>query len=170
MVVCLTLLLFVTGLWAQSNQGVPVLTKEQMKEVKKQAKQLKKEGWTVAEGEKSLDEQLADCQRYNNDPHYIVASASQVSASYRLGYTAVRAKALRAIAARIQTMISSETDLVRTNQQQDDGSIDSQSAFKTKIKSVSQEVLSEAFPVLVISRQLPDGTCEIQAHLAIAAE
>lgn len=138
------------------------------KEAKKQAKSLKKEGWTVNDGEKDLEQQLADLQSYTSDSLYIVESATQKSKTYHLGYTSAHAKALRGIAGRLNTLIATETSVVQTNLQSGEGGIESQQALSNRIKSVSQETLSDAFPVMVISRQLPDGTCEVQVHLAIA--
>ena len=147
------------AVWAQT----PVT-----KEAKKQAKTLKKEGWTVNDGEKGLEQQLADLLSYTSNSLYIVESATQKSKTYHLGYTSAHAKALRGIAGRLNTLIATETSVVQTNMQSGEGGIESQQALSSRIKSISQETLSEAFPVLVISRQLPDGTCEVQVHLAIA--
>ena len=157
--VLMTLALVMPVAWAQT----PVT-----KEAKKQAKAFKKEGWAVADGEKEIELQLADLQRYANDTLYIVESATQRSKTYHLGYTSARAKALRGIASRLSTLIASETNVAQTNLQTGGGEVESQMALKSRIKSISQETLSDAFPVLVLSRQLPDGTCEVQVHLAIA--
>lgn len=138
------------------------------KEAKKQAKTFKKEGWTVNDGEKDMEQQFADLQRYTNDSLYVVESAIQKSKTYHLGYTSAHAKALRGIASRLSTLIASQTNVAQTNLQTGGGEVESQTALKSRIKSISQETLSDAFPVLVISRQLPDGTCEVQVHLAIA--
>ena len=154
-----TMALLVSASWAQA----PVT-----KEVKKQVKSMKKEGWTVAENEKGMEQQFADLQYYMSNPSYIVESASQQSSSYHLGYTSAHAKALRAIAGRLSTIIASDTKVIQSNIQTEDGEAESQVALNSRIKTVSQETLSDAFPVLVISRQLPNGTCEVQVHLAIA--
>jgi len=158
LVVC-AMMLSVSVSWAQSAVS---------KDVKKQAKTMKKEGWTVNESDKSIELQLAELQRYMNDEGYVVESASQVAKSFHLGYTSARAKALRAISLRLSTLIASDTEVAQTNVQKEDGEAESQVALNARIKSVSQETLSNAFPVLVLSRQLPDGTCEVQVHLAIA--
>lgn len=138
------------------------------KEAKKQAKTFKKEGWTVNEGDKTLEEQVADFLRYANDTLYIVESATQKSKAYHLALKSANEKAKGAIARRLNTLIASETTLVQTNQQTADDSVESQQALSNRIKSISRETLSGAFPVLVMTRQLPDGTCEVQVHLAIA--
>ena len=151
--------LFVSASWAQA-----VVTKE----VKKQAKSMKKEGWSVADSDKSIELQLADLQRYMSDEGYVVESASQISKSYHLGYSSARAKALRGISLRLNTLIASDTEVAQTNVQSEDGEAESQVALNARVKSISQETLSNVFPVLVLSRQLPDGTCEVQVHLAIA--
>lgn len=138
------------------------------KEARKQAKAFKKEGWMVNDGEKDMEQQIADLQQYMNDSLYVVESATQKSKTYHLGYTSAHAKALRGIASRLSTLITSDTELVQTNLQGSEGETESQMALNNRIRSISQETLSDAFPVLVISRQLPDGTCEVQVHLAIA--
>jgi len=160
LIVC-AMTLFVSVSWAQT-----VVTKE----VKKQAKSMKKEGWKVNDGDKSIEIQLADLQRYMSDDDYIVESASQISKSYHLGYTSARAKALRALSLRLSTLIASDTEIAQTNVQKEDGEAESQVALNARIKSMTQETLSNAFPVLVLSRQLPDGTCEVQVHLAIEVD
>lgn len=138
------------------------------KEAKKQAKTFKKEGWVVNEGEKDMEQQFADLQRYANDSLYIVESATQKSKAYHLALKSANEKAKGAIVRRLNTLIASETSLVQTNQQTGEDGVESQQAFNNRIKSISRETLSDAFPVLVMSRQLPDGTCEVQVHLAIA--
>jgi len=159
LIVLLMTVFLMPAAWAQ----IPVT-----KEARKQAKIFKKEGWTVNDGEKDMEQQFADLQRYTNDTLYVVESATQKSKTYHLGYTSAHAKALRGIASRLSTLIVSETNVAQTNLQTGGGEVESQMALKSRIKSISQETLSDAFPVLVMSRQLPDGTCEVQVHLAIA--
>jgi hypothetical protein len=159
LMVLMALSLLMTVAWAQTTVT---------KEAKKQAKAFMKEGWTVADGEKEMELQLADLQRYTNDTLYIVESATQKSKTYHLGYTTARAKALRGIASRLSTLIASDTEVSQVNLQSADGEAESKVALNARIKSISQETLSDAFPVMVLSRQLPDGTCEVQVHLAIA--
>lgn len=138
------------------------------KEVKKQAKTFKKEGWTVNDGEKTLEEQIADLQQYMSDTLYIVESATQKSKAYHLALKSATEKAKGALVRHLSTLITQETTLVQTDQQTGSDGVESQQAFNNRIKSISRETLSDAIPVLVISRQLPDGTCEVQVHLAIA--
>ena len=138
------------------------------KEAKKQAKSFKKEGWTVADGEKSMEQQVADFLYYTNNSDYVVESATQKSKAYHLGFRSANEKAKGAIARRLNTIIASSTTVSQTNLEGGDGQVESQVALDSRIKSISQETLSGAFPVLVLSRQLPDGTCEVQVHLAIA--
>ena len=148
-----------TGAWAQATVT---------KEVKKQAKTMKKEGWTVAEGGKSIELQLADLQQYMRDEDFIVESGSQVSKNYHLGYTSALAKAQRAIVSRLNTLIRSDINIIQKNVQSSDEEAESQTALNAQVRSLSAETLTNAFPVLVLSRELPDGTCEVQVHLAIA--
>ena len=138
------------------------------KEVKKQAKTFKKEGWTVNDGEKTLEEQIADLQQYMSDTLYIVESATQKSKAYHLALKSANEKAKGALVRHLNTLIAQETTLVQTDQQTGSDGVESQQAFNNRIKSISRETLSGAFPVLVMTRQLPDGTCEVQVHLAIA--
>jgi hypothetical protein len=138
------------------------------KEAKKQAKTLKKEGWTVNDGEKDLEQQVADFLYYTSNSDYIVESATQKTKAYHLGFRSANEKAKGAIARRLNTIIASATTVSQTNLEGGDGQVESQVALDSRIKSISQETLSGAFPVLVLSRQLPDGTCEVQVHLAIA--
>ena len=145
--------------WADTNPS---------KEAKKQAKTMKKEGWQVADGEKSLEMQLTECQLCMTDSNYIVESATFRAANYHLGYNTAHAKALRAIASRLNTFITSDTEMIQFNQQQADGTPQSGIGINRQTKSISEETLSNAFPVLVISRKMPDGTYEVQVHLAIA--
>ena len=158
MVIC-SLTLFVSASWAQG-----VVTKE----VKKQAKTMKKEGWTVAEGDKSMEQQLADLKYYTNEGGYVVESGSQLGKNFSLGQTGARAKALRAISLRLSTLIASDTEVAQTNVQSEDGEAESQVALNARVKSVSQETLSDAFPVFVVYRKILDNMYEVQVHLAIA--
>lgn len=158
-IVLLTVSLLMSATWAQ----IPVT-----KEAKKQAKSFKKEGWTVADGEKSMEQQVADFLYYTSNSDYIVESATQKTKAYHLGFRSANEKAKGAIARRLNTIIASATTVSQTNLEGGDGQVESQVALDSRIKSISQETLSGAFPVLVLSRQLPDGTCEVQVHLAIA--
>ena len=137
------------------------------KEIKGQLKQLKKEGWTVVDGEKAMEEQLADCLRYRLDTCCMVESSTQTSSSYRLGYIAARAKALGTLASRLESQIQSETELALMNRNTDTGASESITQFRNNLQSRSEDALSDAFPVLVLTRELPNGTYEVQVHLAI---
>lgn len=158
-IVLLAVSLLMSATWAQ----IPVT-----KEAKKQAKSFKMEGWTVADGEKSMEQQVADFLYYTSNSDYVVESATQKSKAYHLGFRSANEKAKGAIARRLNTIIASSTTVSQTNLEGGDGQVESQVALDSRIKSISQETLSGAFPVLVLSRQLPDGTCEVQVHLAIA--
>ncbi|MBP5713518.1 MAG: hypothetical protein J6X07_02310 [Prevotella sp.] len=145
--------------WAQSTVT---------KEAKKQAKAFKKEGWTVNKGDKTLEEQVADFLYYTNHTGYIVESATQKSKTYHSGLTSASARANGAIVRRMNTLIASVTTVSQTNLQGGDGETESKVALEGRIKSLSLETLKSVFPVLVMSRELPDGTCEVQVHQAIA--
>ena len=136
------------------------------KEIRKQVKQLKKEGWKIVDGEKTMEEQLSVCLQYSLDSCCIVESSTQVSSSYRMGYTIAHAKALGALASKLESKIRTENELTTTNQNVG-LEVESSIQFQNQLQSHSDEMMNEAFPVLVLTRELPNGACEVQVHMAV---
>ena len=99
------------------------LDKKVSKETKKEAKRLKKEGWTVAPGALPLEKQLerSYLMQYEYDanlfPKYIIANAQSIGENYDNAKTTAMAWAITNLAEQIQTEVVAVIENTMINQQ-----------------------------------------------------
>ena len=99
------------------------LDKKVSKETKKEAKRLKKEGWTVAPGALPLEKQLerSYLMQYEYDanlfPKYIIANAQSIGKNYDNAKTTAMAWAITNLAEQIQTEVVAVIENTMINQQ-----------------------------------------------------
>ena len=94
-----------------------MLNQKPTKDAKKQAKELKKEGWLVPAGELSIEQQLTKSQLMGEElmadengaptKRFIMQTGLQTSGSYNAGYAAARTAAMTELASLLKTGIVS---------------------------------------------------------------
>ena len=156
--------------------NMAMLNAKPTKQAKKQAKELKAEGWTVPAGDLDIAQQVTRSQLYsaelatdesgNVTKRYIMQTAQQTAGTYNSGYAAARAAAQTELAAMLKT------ELVTAMQQKlDTSESDALTAitidkFNQRSRMIVDQTLTNAIPVLSIYRRLPNNKFEVQVRIA----
>ena len=143
---------------------------------KKQAKELKAEGWTVPAGDVDIAQQVTKSQLYsaelitdedgNITKRYIMQTAQQTAGTYNAGYAAARAAAQTELAAMLKTELVSAMQQKLDNSQTDALSATTIDKFNERSRMIVDQTLTNAIPVLSIYRRLPNNNFEVQLRIA----
>lgn len=153
-----------------------VLGAKPTKSAKKQAKELKKNGWTVPAGSRSIEEQITESQLYGAEltkdengatmRRYILQTAIQTSGSFNAGYAAARSAAMVELASLMKTRIVAAMQHKLDNDQSQSLTATTIDKFNQRSKAIVDEVLTRSIPVLVVYREKPAHQFEVQVRLA----
>lgn len=153
-----------------------IINAEPSKSAKKEAKALKKEGWTVPVGECSIEQQITSSQLYkaelttdaegNTTKRFIVQTALQTAGTYNAGYAAARAAAQQEVAAMLKTRLASLMSNKRKNNQENAVNAATTDKFGQESMLLVDETLTNGIPVLAIYRRLPNNNFEVQVGIA----
>ncbi len=153
-----------------------MLNAKPTKNAKKQAKDLKKEGWTVPAGEKSIEQQITESQLYgaelmtdengNTTKRFILETAVQTAGTYNAGYAAARANAQAELAAMLKTQIVSAMQGKLDNSQNSSVTAVTIDKFNQRSRAIVDETLSNSLPVLAVYRRLQNNNFEVQVRIA----
>lgn len=143
---------------------------------KKQAKELKKQGWLVPAGEKSIEQQIMASQIYgemltkdandNTIKRYILQTAMQTAGTYNAGYAAARTSAQVELASMLKTQIAAAMQQKLDNGQGSSINANTIDKFHQRAQSIVDETLTNAIPVTIIYRELNNGNYQVQVRLA----
>lgn len=153
-----------------------IINAEPSKSAKKEAKALKKEGWTVPVGECSIEQQITSSQLYraelttdaegNTTKRFIVQTALQTAGTYNTGYAAARAAAQQEVAAMLKTRLASLMSNKRKNNQENAVNAATTDKFGQESMLLVDETLTNGIPVLAIYRRLLNNNFEVQVGIA----
>lgn len=153
-----------------------MLNTKPTKDAKKQAKDLKNEGWTVPAGEKSIEQQITQSQLYSAElmtdenggvtKRFIMQTAVQTAGTYNAGYAAARANAQTELAAMLKTEIVAAMQTKVDNAQSSSISAVTVDKFNQRARSIVDAILTNSIPVLAIYRRLQNNNFEVQVRLA----
>lgn len=153
-----------------------MLNAKPTKDAKKQAKELKRDGWTVPAGEKSLEQQITESQMYASEQmldenayrtkRYVQQNGMSTAGSYNAGYAAARANAQNEIAAMLKTQIASAMQSKLDNAQSSGINAVSVDKFNQRSKAIVDECLTNSIPVVAMYRRLANNNFEVQVRLA----
>mgnify|MGYP007069900433 CR=1 FL=1 len=153
-----------------------MLNAKPSKDAKKQAKELKSEGWTAPAGEASIESQITKSQLYGEElmtdvngaitKRFIMQTAIQTSGTYNAGYAAARSSAQVELAAMLQTEIVAAMQQKLDNAQQSSVMAMSIDKFNERVKSIVDQTLTNSIPVLAIYRRLSNNNFEVQVRIA----
>lgn len=146
------------------------------KDAKKQSKELKKQGWTVPAGERSIEQQITESQYLsaelmtdeNGAPtkRFIQHTGVSTAGTYNAAYAAGRSNAQVEIANMLETEIATAMQGKLDNAQQNAVNATTVEKFNQRIKAIVHESLSNSIPVLAIYRMLPNNNFEVQVRIA----
>lgn len=153
-----------------------MLNAKPTKDAKKQAKELKKEGWTVPAGGKSIEHQITEGQLYGAElmtdenggitKRFIMQTAVQTAGTYNAGYAAARASAQVELATMLKTEIVAAMQSKLDNMQSSGITAVTVDKFNERSRSIVDATLTNSIPVLTIYRRLQNNNFEIQVRLA----
>ena len=156
--------------------NMKLLDAKPTKSAKKEAKELKKEGWTVPAGEQSIEQQITASQLYgaelttteegNTIKRFIMQTAQQTSGTYNTAYAAARAAAQVELASMIKTKLGSAMQQKLDILQSDAVSSTTVDRFNERSKMIVDQTLTNSIPVLTIYRRLPNNNFEVQVRIA----
>lgn len=156
--------------------NMKMLNAKPTRQAKKQAKELKAEGWTVPAGDVDIAQQVTKSQLYsaelitdedgNITKRYIMQTAQQTAGTYNAGYAAARAAAQTELAAMLKTELVSAMQQKLDNSQSDALSATTIDKFNERSRMIVDQTLTNAIPVLSIYRRLPNNNFEVQLRIA----
>lgn len=146
------------------------------KDAKKQAKELKKSGWTVPAGERSIEQQITESQFLGSElmsdengaptKRFIQHTGYSTAGTYNAAYAAARSNAQVEIANMLEVEIAAAMQGKLDNAQQSAINASTVDKYNQRIKAIVHESLTNAIPVLAIYRPLPNNNFEVQARIA----
>lgn len=146
------------------------------KDAKKQAKQLKKEGWTIPAGERSIEQQITESQYLNLEMmsdengaptrRFIQHTGISTAGTYNAAYASARSNSMTEIASMIESEIAAAMQGKLDNAQQNATNATTVEKYNQRIMSIVHASLTNAIPVLAIYRVLPNKNFEVQVRIA----
>jgi hypothetical protein len=146
------------------------------KEAKKEAKNLKKQGWGIVAGERSIEQQITESQLLSaelmNDENgattrrFIQHTGVSTAGTYNAAYAAGRSNAQVEIATMIETEMAAAMQGKLDNAQQNAISAITVEKYNQRIKSIVHESLSNSIPIVAIYRVLKNNNYEVQVRIA----
>lgn len=156
--------------------NMKMLNAKPTKQAKKQAKELKAEGWTVPAGDIDIAKQVTRSQLYsaelttdesgNVTKRYIMQTAQQTAGTYNSGYAAARAAAQTELAAMLKTELVTAMQQKLDNSQSNAMTATTIDKFNQRSRMIVDQTLTNAIPVLAIYRRLPNNNFEVQVRIA----
>lgn len=156
--------------------NMKMLNAKPTKQAKKQAKELKAEGWTVPTGDIDIAQQVTRSQLYsaelttdesgNVTKRYIMQTAQQTAGTYNSGYAAARAAAQTELAAMLKTELVTAMQQKLDNSQSNALTATTIDKFNQRSRIIVDQTLTNAIPVLAIYRRLPNNNFEVQVRIA----
>ncbi len=146
------------------------------KEAKNQAKELKKQGWTIAAGERSIEQQITESQLISaelmsdengaSSRRFIQHTGVSTAGTYNAAYAASRSNAQVEIANMLETEIAAAMQGKLDNAQLNAASATTVEKFNQRIKAIIHESLTNSIPVVAIYRVLKNNNYEVQTRIA----
>lgn len=152
--------------------NMKMLNAKPTKQAKKQAKELKAEGWTVPAGDIDIAQQVTRSQLYsaelttdesgNVTKRYIMQTAQQTAGTYNSGYAAAQTE----LAAMLKTELVTAMQQKLDNSQNNAMTATTIDKFNQRSRMIVDQTLTNAIPVLAIYRRLPNNNFEVQVRIA----
>ncbi len=146
------------------------------KDAKKEAKRLKKAGWIIPAGERSIEQQITTGHILgaelmvdeNGAPtrRFIQHTGIATAGTYNVAYASARSNSQVEIATMIANEIVAAMAGKLDNAQQNAENAVSVEKFNQRIKSLVHETLTNSIPVLTIYRVLDNKNFEVQVRIA----
>lgn len=142
------------------------------KAARKEAKKLKKEGWTTAPGALPIDKQLDKSYmmqyEYDSDlyPKYIMGEAMSVGGNYDAAKMQALELAKQNLAGQIQTEVTALIENTVANKQLDEGDAASITQSILASKNLISQSIGRTIPVVEVYRTLQNKNKEVLVRIA----
>ncbi len=152
------------------------LNEKATKQARKEAKNLKKQGWTVAPGalpvEKQLDRSYLMQYEFDNDGYqtYIMAEGMSVGGSYDAAKMQALELAKQNLAGQIQTEITALVENSVSNEQLTEGEVATVTRSVLASKNMISQSLGRVIPVVELYRPTEKNNKEVLVRLAYNTE
>lgn len=149
--------------------NMKMLNAKPTKQAKKQAKELKAEGWTVPAGDVDIAQQVTRSQLYSAElttDESGNVTKQQTAGTYNSGYAAARAAAQTELAAMLKTELVTAMQQKLDNSQSNALTATTIDKFNQRSRMIVDQTLTNAIPVLAIYRRLPNNNFEVQVRIA----
>lgn len=153
-----------------------MLNQKSTRDARIQARKLKKAGWLVPVGEKTIEKQLTESQLLGEElmvdetgsptRRYIQHTASQVAGTYNAGYAAARNAAVVELAANLKTQVAAAMQAKLDNNQTSSISTVTIDKFNQRARAIVDASLTNTRAVVAIYRMHPNNNYEVQVRLA----
>ena len=159
----------------QNAAYMKLLNMKPSKSAKKEAKNLKKQGWEVPAGEADLalqitksqlmGEELTTDEEGNTTKRYYMHTAIATSGAYNTGFAAARANALTEVASMMKTQLVAAWKIKNNNSQGQATTVTTNEKFFQKVGAIVDETITNAIPVVKAYRRIGNNF-EVQVRLA----
>lgn len=153
-----------------------MLNEKPTKEAKKQAKVLKKAGWLVPAGSKSIEKQLTESQLLeeelmvdelgNPTKRFIMHSSSQVAGTFNASFAAARNAATVELAAALRTQVAAAMQSKLDNSQSTAITAVTVDKFNERAKAIVDQSLTNVRTLVTLYKVLPNNNYEVQVRMA----
>ncbi len=149
------------------------LKQKNMKESRKEAKRMKKEGWTITPGSLPLETQLDRAYTYALDrdedmtPVYIIGEGMSIGENYDAAKMQAMELARQQIAGKIESETTTLIDNLVGNKQLSQGEAASVTTLLAEGKSIVSQKMGRILPVLECYRTLKNNNKEVLVRIAI---
>lgn len=156
--------------------NMKMLKAKPTKDSKKQAKELKREGWVVPAGDPSIELQITKSQLYGEElmadengaptKRFILQTGQTTAGSYNAAVAAARTAAQTELAALLKTEIVAAIQQKLDNSQGSALNATTVDKFNERARAIVDESLTNSIRILTIYRRLPNNNFEVQVRLA----
>ena len=152
------------------------LSDKATKAARKEAKKLKKEGWTSAPGalplEKQLDKSYLMQYEYDEDmfPKYIMGEAMSIGSNYDAAKMQALELAKQNLAGQIQTEVTALIENTVANEQLEQEQAASVTQSVMASKNLISQSIGRTIPVVEVYRTLPNKNKEVLLRIAYNSE
>jgi len=171
----LSLALISAFIFSLSSYAI-VNEKQIQKDAKKEAKELKKQGFEPQPGALPLERQLENCYAKALDlddegfPKYFMGNASPQGTNYDAAKMQAGALARQDLAAQISTQLTQLIDNRLANKQLEEGIVASIAQTTSKSKELISAKLSNTANLMECFRKTSDGRYEVRVRIAYSKE
>ena len=144
------------------------------KEIKKEAKQMEKEGWKPLPLAKPIVEQLQQTASLRKErlsdhlPRYFIATGSAKAANLDIAKTLATERAKQELAAQMNVEVDALTDYYVNNAQGAEAATNASTTIETRVKTMQR--VGRTTTVMEICRDAAGGNTEVKVSIALDKE